>query len=100
MSLSQIISVLVVALWPVIFVVCSQIAKRAERQQQVLAQFAPIAVQQVEQQQSDIGGLAKKQLARATLAKAFKAFHLAPLPDEIVDAAIDAAVLALPSKSK
>lgn len=96
MNLTQIISILVFASWPIIFVVSSHIARRPERQHQILAQFAPIAVQQVEQQSYELSGSAKKQLAFAFLAKAFKAAHLPPLPEEIVDAAIEAAVFTLP----
>jgi|SRR5579859_1421764 len=63
-----------------------------------LAQFAEMAVRQVEQQSGSLLGSAKKQLAITIVTQLFFAFHL-PLPDiSAVESAIEAAVFMLPKE--
>ena len=66
-----------------------------------LGQFARMAVQQVEQQQGEqLSGVAKKQLAIASVSILFKVYKLPIPPEEAVDIAIESAVLLLPTTSK
>lgn len=94
----QIISTLIFAAWPIIFVIALHIDGIPERQRKALAQFAPTAVHRIEQQNKGLSGTSKKQLAMASVAKSFKAVRLPPLPEEVVGEAIEAAVLLLPKK--
>jgi hypothetical protein len=92
----QIISTLIFAAWPIIFVIALHIDGIPERQRKALAQFAPTAVHRIEQQNKGLDGKSKKQLAMASVAKSFRAVKLPPLPEEVVSEAIEAAVLLIP----
>ncbi len=61
-----------------------------------LEQFAHMAVWQVEQQNKDLSGAAKKPLAMAATSKLFQGFKLPPPPPETMDIAVEAAVFLLP----
>lgn len=60
-----------------------------------LEQFALVAVRQVEQQNRQLNGAAKKQLAIAAVSALFNAFGIPAPPAIAVDIAIEAAVLLL-----
>lgn len=60
-----------------------------------LEQFARMAVQKVEQQNKELSGSAKKQLATAVVLKLFHLFRLLAPPSEAVDIAIEAEVFLL-----
>lgn len=62
------------------------------QQREALEQFARIAVQKVEQQDGNLDGMAKKQLAVSLVIKLFDTFKIPLPPEEIIDAAIEAAV--------
>ena len=62
------------------------------QQREALEQFARIAVQKVEQQDGNLDGVAKKQLAVSLVIKLFNTFKIPLPPEEIIDAAIEAAV--------
>ena len=62
------------------------------QQRDALEQFARIAVQQVEQQNAGLSGAAKKQLAMSLMVKLFSTFKIPLPPEEIMSAAIEAAV--------
>jgi LL-H family phage holin len=62
------------------------------QQREALEQFARIAVQKVEQQDGNLDGAAKKQLAASLIIKLFNTFKIPLPPEEITDAAIEAAV--------
>ena len=100
MNWTQVLSMLIFAAWPVIFVIATHIDGIPERQRKALAQFAPTAVHQIEQQSKKLSGTTKKQLAMASVAKSFRSVRLPPLPEEIVSAAIEASVLLLPNPPK
>jgi LL-H family phage holin len=72
---------------------CHQLIRSLPTQQRdALEQFARIAVQQVEQQNASLSGTAKKQLAISLVIKLFNTFKIPLPPEDIVDAAIEAAV--------
>jgi LL-H family phage holin len=62
------------------------------QQREALEQFARIAVQKVEQQDGNLDGAAKKQLAVDLVIKLFNTFKIPQPPEEIIDVAIEAAV--------
>jgi len=64
-----------------------------------LEQFSHMAVCQVEQQNEDMGGPSKKQLARNIVLKLFKGFNLPSPSEEAINTAIESAVFSLPPKS-
>jgi hypothetical protein len=104
MTTAQWISMVVLIVWPVLFHLASPIgqmlvSKLPGKQQEVLKEFATIAVQQVEQVSLNTSNAAKKQLAMSLTIRLFKAFHI-PLPaEDILDAAIESVVYMLPSKN-
>jgi hypothetical protein len=105
MSASQIISLIIFCAMPggvgAVYYLCRFYTQRfAEYQAVRLEQFARMAVQQVEQQNGNLGGSAKKQLAIASTAKLFEAFHLPLPPANAIGIAIEAAVLLLPPTNK
>lgn len=55
-------------------------------------QFARMAVQQVEQQSSNLSGSAKKQLASASMTKLAHAYDLPAPPPDAIDIALESAV--------
>jgi LL-H family phage holin len=72
---------------------CQQLVRSLPTQQRdALEQFARIAVQQVEQQNASLDGTAKKQLAITLVIKLFSTFKISLPPEDIIDAAIEAAV--------
>jgi LL-H family phage holin len=72
---------------------CQQLVRSLPTQQRdALEQFARIAVQQVEQQNASLDGTAKKQLAISLVIKLFSTFKISQPPEDIIDAAIEAAV--------
>src|SRR5258708_25599210 len=58
-----------------------------------LEQFAHMAVWQVEQQNKELGGEAKKQLARVNTLDLFEMYKLPAPPPKAISIAIEAAVL-------
>ena len=70
--------------------------KMPEHTRLALEQFARMAVQQVEQQNCTLSGPAKKQLAIVAVSTLLNAFGLPDIAPEVVDIAIEAAVLLLP----
>lgn len=105
MTAAQIISTIIFFCMPggvgAVYYLCRFYAQRLPEYQAVrLEQFARIAVQQVEQQNSKLDGAAKKPLAIASVVKLFEAFHL-PVPSQAaIGIAIEGAVLLLPTKLK
>jgi len=72
---------------------CHQLVRSLPTQQrEALEQFARIAVQKVEQQDSTLSGTAKKQLAVSLVIKLFNTFKIPVPPVEMIDVAIEAAV--------
>ena len=72
---------------------CHQLVRSLPTQQrEALEQFARIAVQKVEQQDSTLSGTAKKQLAIDLVVKLFSTFKIPSPPVEMIDVAIEAAV--------
>lgn len=61
-----------------------------------LEKFARMAVQQIEQKNKNMSGVAKKQLAINTALKLFKDYKLPVPSNEALDIAIEAAVFSLP----
>ncbi|HEX9502865.1 MAG TPA: phage holin [Patescibacteria group bacterium] len=61
-----------------------------------LEQFAHMAVWQVEQQNKELGGEAKKQLARVNTLDLFEMYKLPAPPPKAISIAIEAAVFLLP----
>jgi LL-H family phage holin len=75
---------------------CYQLVRSLPTQQrEALEQFARIAVQKVEQQDSTLSGTAKKQLAIDLVVKLFSTFKIPSPPVEMIDVAIEAAVFAV-----
>lgn len=64
-----------------------------------LEQFAHMAVQKVEQQNKELSGNAKKQLATTIVLKLFQLFKLPIPPAETIDIAIESAVFLLKDHS-
>jgi LL-H family phage holin len=101
MTAAQIISTIIFFCMPgsvgAVVYVCWFFKQRLPEYQALrLEQFARMAVQQVEQQNNKLDGAAKKQLAIASVAKLFEAFHL-PVPSaNTIGIAIESAVLLLP----
>jgi len=96
MTLAQWISLIIIAILPAIWALAAILVRIPEDQRTCLALYAPMAVMQVEQQHRDQHNEAKKALATAIIARAFKA-TLLPLPDaDLVESAIEAAVFSLP----
>jgi hypothetical protein len=96
MALAQWISLIIIAILPAIWALAAMLVRIPENQRFCLALYAPMAVAQVEQQHRDQNNEAKKALATAIVAKAFKAARL-PLPNaSLVESAIEAAVFSLP----
>lgn len=105
MTAAQLISTIIFFAMPgsvgAVYFLCRFYAQRLPEYQALrLEQFAHMAVHQVEQQNSKLGGAAKKQLAIASTAKLFEAFHLPVPPANAMGIAIESAVLFLPSKPK
>jgi Bacteriophage holin of superfamily 6 (Holin_LLH) len=105
MTAAQLISTIIFFAMPgsvgAVIYICWVFKQRLPEYQAVrLEQFTRLAVQQVEQQNSKLGGAAKKQLAIASTAKLFEAFHLPAPPASAMGIAIESAVLFLPSKPK
>lgn len=103
MTAAQIISTIIFFAMPggvgAVIYVCWIFKQRLPEYQAVrLEQFARLAVQQVQQQNSNMGGSAKKQLAIASTAKLFEAFRLPVPPANAIGIAIESAVLLLPNK--
>jgi hypothetical protein len=105
MTSAQIISTIIFFMMPggvgAVYFLCRFYAQRLPEYQALrLEQFARMAVQQVEQQNSKLDGPAKKQLAIASVGKLFDAFRL-PVPSQAaIGIAIEGAVLLLPHKPK
>jgi len=96
MTFAQWMSLFVIALLPAIWATAASFLRIPENQRTCLALYAPMAVQQVEQQHRDQSNEAKKALATGIVARAFRSAHL-PLPGaSLVESAIEAAVFSLP----
>jgi hypothetical protein len=105
MTAAQLISTIIFFAMPgsvgAVIYVCWFFKQRLPEYQAVrLEQFARMAAQQVEQQNSGMENAAKKQLAIASTAKLFEAFHLPVPPTNVIGIAIESAVLLLSSKLK
>ena len=72
------------------------IQKMPEHTRLALEQFARMAVQQVEQESTQLSNPAKKQLAITTITKLFQEFGLPVPSSEAINIALEAAVLLLP----
>lgn len=101
MTTAQWVTVAVIGLWPVVWHLASPlgnmlIQRLPATQQKVLLTFATLAVRQVEQVSEHVPNEAKKQIAMTLAIRLFKVFHVPLPPTDIVDAAVEAAVSALP----
>jgi hypothetical protein len=101
MTMAQWLSFIVLVLWPILWHLASPLGmmltqKLPEKQRTALAQFADMAVRNVEQASKDVPNDAKKQIALTIAIRLFKTFHIPLPPAYILDVAIEAAVSSLP----
>jgi hypothetical protein len=86
MALAQWISIIILAVYPVIFPAASYFFRVPEMQRETLKFYAPIAAKMIDKSKID----ADIHLAVAFVAKSFWKHRLWPLPEEQVIAAIRA----------
>ena len=91
MTLAQILTIIVLAIWPILFAASFWFFRLPERQLEALARFAPMAAGVMENNKT-LSDDAQLQLALVFVTEAFAAEHLPRLPDNIVRAAIIAAL--------
>ena len=108
MALAQWISLVVIALLPMIWGITVYIAHLPEQVRTALPLFALMAVQEVEQTQRNFNesiskeafNESKKELAVASVVKHFKAFPFFPVPSrDRIEAAIESAVFQLKTRT-
>jgi hypothetical protein len=89
MTLAQILTTIILAVWPLLFAASFWFFRIPERQSSALAQFALIAAKGM-QKDTTLSYEARLQLAIAFVAEAFEAAHLPRYSAKIVQAAIEA----------
>jgi hypothetical protein len=105
MTTAQWISMIFFATWPLAWHLMAPVAQYIIQrfptgQFAALKDFAEMAVKQVEQQNKNLTGEAKKQIAMSLVIRLFKVFKRPLPPEEIVNAAIEAVVIMLPKSGK